>query len=325
MYQLLLRATTHPRGRDVPSVEMAEICAILSEMHEKHFAWAHIDKDDNILEPEEEITDDRNVVYIRDQRLDEDRGLHTFLFHRADPNEADPALINVGERKSETVPVGRKQAPGRSAHLILSLSPTPTGQYRAVLEQATGINRGLIARFINHIMREEASDNPKYTYQMKVKRGRYETRAYQPRFRVDAQLSADLIQDIKEGTVSSVDLIERATSYNGPDLPKEFAAKSKRLTLDVKENATKDQIVKALRKVAGVDAYDDIQVHLRDLPGDTTSSPRIAREKFEANEILYTRKVIIDGFAKPLSTSCFDSIHDEIEQKMQNIIKNGRW
>jgi hypothetical protein len=325
IFQLLLSATTFPNSSKIPPISVPDLVSMIRDSYNANMAIAYINGEGRLVgDAGAAGADERNALYIADWHEDDGGEYDVLLLHRGDPDEVNPSFVRSKDRSSSTVPASPDEAPGRSAHLMIAKSPSKGGQYRALLEYAPGVSRGLVMSLFHILLDEITEHDPNFTYQKKIKAGEYKTIRWRPRFSFQSTLSASLKEDLKDGTVTGIDLIKRQPKIQGLDFEKKIVQKSVRLELQVSEGTPVETVAKAIGLYSKRDDFDEMQVHIRELKGKS-ASPRRALQEFQSRELLYSRKITIDGFDEPLEDACYDAINDVIVPKMAGVLRTGRW
>lgn len=103
---------------------------------------------------------------------------------------------------------------------------------------------------------------------------------------------------------------------------------ARRLEYKLHSDADQSGVMKLIKKLAKKgkkENFDEVQIHLRGLEGDSSASPRFTLDVAEAEDFLYIRNERISGFSKELEP-IYATIEDEIIAKMTSLIKNaGLW
>lgn len=295
------------------------------------------DEPENQDESLVEGTDPRNAVYISDMDIDPKKKLVRILIIRGDPELTNPAFMNSVTRQIRVEPAKADEAPGYSAHLLISYgtSHLADGKARAVLEKMPTVSRSIVFPLLNRLLKKHAANNPEFEYETKP-RGRSkskEIKPYRPRIQVTGKKSSTLKQDLEAGYVTSVDLIDRKAAFGGYDTDNKVREMTRKLEFKLHAHATEKSpdktgifgFIKKLAVRGKKDNFDEVQVHVRGLPGNASASPRFSVDVADAADFLYIRTERISGFSKELEQICA-KIDPEISAKMSTLLsKQALW
>lgn len=287
-------------------------------------------KDDSLVEG----TDTRNAIYIADMDIDPAKKLVRILIGRGDPQTTNPGFTNPATKKVRIEAPHPGEAVGYSAHLLISYhgAHVQAGIARAVLEKMPTISRSIVFPFLNRLLKKYAAANPGFEYEALVRgKPKPELRPFRPRIHVAGKRSSTLKKDLQEGYVSSVDLIDRRASFAGLDSDDRIKEVTRRLEFKLDSPATKRDeagifgLVNKLKRRAKEHHFQEVQVHVRGLPGNATASPRFSVDVADAADVIYIRTERIFGFSKDLE-QMYAKIESEIADKLHGLLtKSGLW
>lgn len=271
------------------------------------------------------------VIYIADMVLDSESKKCQFLFARADASVSNPAFVQTNANKVRIVTPGKGEAVGFSAHMTIDYSPKskqPHG-HRTILEKTSNLSRSLIFDYLNAMLTRHSRDNG-FEYELKGKKSdkNKEKRPYRLSLTAMAKPSASLKDDIKNGNVSMVELVDNEYEFQGLDKEDKVTKVSRLIKLKVdfpkKSKGFLDFLDRASKK-AQDENFDEIVVRIRNLPGNTSSSPRFNVELTDAADMLYSKIEILDGFSAPLE-QCYTSFCKPISEKIdKKLSDNSVW
>jgi len=325
------RAMPRPVPAEAPvTVDLPEIIGILKGAHAAETAEIYLTDEGRILADDAPAKDKdrKNRVYISD--LEEDANVVTLLINRGDPFVAEPAFIDATTEEVRTVAPEPNESQGWSAHLVIAKKAQKDGTHRACFERMPHSTSSYAEALLRIILERFAKNKLKYQFKKHVRKGRKvteETFAYRPLLSVKKVPSEVIKDDLKKGELSSITLIDTKAEYGGPDAPDIVKSVSKQLVFKAKkaDQKTVSAFLSKLAPWAREEGFDEIQIKITDLPGNTSVSPRFSLEKEDAMETLYVRTQRLLDFGVPLE-SCYAKISPEIRGKMIELIDdNGKW
>ncbi len=213
------------------------------------------------------------------------------------------------------------------SHFIVSLKNEHKSVegYRAVLEQISGLSRSLIMPYLNGLIDEHTKGDVRFNYQMANK----ETAIYRPSIGYLANPSASLKKDLKEGYLSSIELIDRKVDgEDGPDADARIKQVSRKLKYHLQPVTDVSMVKKLLTKLslkAKDEGYDYLSVRVRNSDTGKYIPSRFKIEEGDAIDKLYNRAETLTGFTVDLE-SCYDSLHDVLTVRMiQTLNDDSKW
>lgn len=291
---------------------------------------------ENVDESIEEGSDPTNAIYIADMEFDPTNHLVKLLITRGDPQLTNPGFANPSGKSIRIEQPKDGEAPGYSAHILISYKPShlADGKARAVLEKMPTVSRSIVFPFLNRLLKKYAAANSEFEYKTKPKgkEKKTEFKPYRPRIQVAGKKSSTLKEDLEAGYVTSVDLIDRQASFSGYDTGNRVRELTRRLEfkLHAESDKSKDKsgifgIIDKIKKRGKQDHYDEVQVHVRGLPGNRSASPRFSVDIADAEDFLYIRTERLSGFSKELE-SIYAKVEPEIAGKLQGLLsKQALW
>lgn len=319
----LWRIHPHATPKDAPVVKLDDILDLLEDAFAKKRAFAFVDADGKVA-PTQKTAD--NCIFIADFETSADGKTCRMLINRGDPEVAHPSFINPAALTVKNIPPGRGEVQGWSAHMVINKHADGTGKHRAAFERMQNVSSTLVQRYLDALLDHATNGKREYTYEKVLKRGKktiVEERPYKLRLGINKVPSENLLEDVKEGSLTGITLIRQATEYNGPGDPTVVNSVKERLVIRTKK-IDKNTAVDYIREVTqwGKDQnYDEVQFSVTDLPGDTSANPRFAIEKAEAMDTVYSRTHRLTGFSKLLET-CYQRIESHIADKMARELSN---
>lgn len=320
-----------PFPREAPvTVTLKEIVAILKAAFDAQEAELYLSEDGRVLPADAPATskDPKNRVYIAD--FGEDNNFVTMLINRGDPTVADTAFIDAVTRDVRTIPPGKNESQGWSAHLVISKIAN-NGIHRACFERMPHATSWFVEMLFRRILETAAAIDPKYFFVKSTrKEGKivHENHSYRPHLSIKKVPSEQLKEDIKQGELSSIVLIDSKATFTGPDSPDVIKSVERKLVIKPNKAVAQAKVLEYFQKLipwAKTQKFDTIQVKLTDLPGGASASPRFLIEQGDATETLYVRTQRLLDFGVMLA-SCYANIMPEIRAKMVALIKdNEKW
>jgi hypothetical protein len=323
MWRLRPHAVPREAGK---TATLDEIVGILKAAYDAGTAEMYISDQGRTLPDDapDSAKDQKNRIYIADFEITEDAV--TLLINRGDPTAADPAFINALTRAITPVSPGPDESQGWSAHLVISRAERPEG-YRACFERMPRSTSSYTDNLIRAIVIRATQRDPKYTY-VKITRPRgraaiRENAPYRPEIGISKVPSNTLIEDLKEGEISNVVLVKSKATLGGIDAPPMVKSIKSRLTIKPEPSAKQKfrEFISAITPLARAEGYDTIQIHLSDLPGNATASPKFSLDVEDATEQLYVRTQRLTDFPEFLQ-SCYAKIDSQIKEKILGLIAN---
>lgn len=316
-----------PLPREAPiNVTLAEVVATLKAAYDSQTAELFLNADGRVLPPDAPAADKdpKNRVYISD--FEEDDGYVTMLINRGDPTVADTAFINAVTDEVRTVAPEKNESQGWSAHLVISKYTNGRNAHRACFERMPHATSWFVETLIKRILEMKAANNPAYVFQKaKRKRGRieYETFTYRDHLSIKKIPSENLKDDIKQGELSAIVLIDTKAKFTGPDSPDVIKSVERKLVIKPNKAIAQTKVLAYFKQLipwAKAQKFDTIQVKLTELPGGASASPRFLIEQGDATETLYVRTQRLLGFGQILE-SCYAKIMPEIKAR-KNVAEN---
>jgi hypothetical protein len=310
------------------STSLDEIVGILSEQIHAGTARAYLSSGGRFLEDDDEERDEKNQLYIADLRVRLDDQTVTILVNRGDPNAVATAYLDTAENKVRIDPPKGNEAPGYSAHLVISTvnrKGKNHGKYRACFEKMSRVSSSLVVGLINRILADAVAGDPKYTYTVNVKNKlKVGSRAkpYRPVLGIKKVPSEKLIDDLEKGELAGVTVTKRAVFYKGPGRDGLVKYQEQKITMRTTpaDPTIVSKFMRGVEKWAIENDYESVTFHLENLPHGQVSNPTIVfSDEEEALERLYVRAQIISGF-KEFLEACYPAICDEIEDKMVAVV-----
>src|ERR1700722_2173345 len=279
-------------------------------------ARAYLSEGGRILEDDAAERDEKSQIYIAKIKRDTAKKTITILINRGDPNAVSPAFINSETHAVRVEPPKDKEAPGYSAHLVISTSSEATGKHRACFEKMPHVSSALVLSLFDRIIARAIARDPAYSYEVVVRRTKSkeikETRRYRPSLDITRVPSENLEKDLEQGELTSVVLTKRKDFYSGPGA-KDLVKRQEEKILIRTAPADKSKVtafVKGLTRWAKSEKYEEISFHLERLPGGATNNPTLTLDDQDAMEQLYVRAQRLTDFAEILEACYADIWHE---------------
>lgn len=188
-----------------------------------------------------------------------------------------------------------------------------------------------VEQLFKRILESLAENNPRYLFQKSKRKGgkiEYETFTYRDHLSIKKVPSEHLKDDIKQGELSAIVLIDTKAKFTGPDSPDVIKSVERKLVIKPNKAVAQSKVLAYFKQLipwAKAQKFDTIQVKLTELPGGATASPRFLIEQGDATETLYVRTQRLLDFGQILE-SCYAKIMPEIRDKMITLIRdNSKW
>lgn len=191
------------------------------------------------------IANETAAIRIRDIEIDRANEILFVLFNYADKNATDPVFENLETGDLRTEPKLDGEGVAVSAHMAIDLRPSEVGMpsYRALLEDAPGIGRSKIEPFLTYLYRMghriqwEAPDGS-------VKNCR-------PLFDITGRASDTLRNDLREGRLSMIELVQHRPEGDGFDEEGAVIEEVRTIKLSVAPNSVGDAAMELINRVRG--------------------------------------------------------------------------
>ena len=319
----------HPRPVPIDSkktVTLNECLQFLDQALAAGTARAYLSDGGRILDDDAKEKDEKSQIYIAKIKPNPTKKTVTILINRGDPNAVSPAFINSETHNVTVVQPKEKEAPGYSAHLVISTT-IEDGQHRASFERMPHVSSALVLDLFDRIITRATAKDPAYAYEVLVRKTKKkefkETRRYRPALDIKRVPSENLSHDLEQGELTSVVLTKEKTFYSGPGA-KELIKRQEEKILIRTAPADKTKVaafIKGLTEWAKSEKYKEITFHLERLPGGASNNPTLALDDHDALEQLYVRAQRLTDF-KEILEGCYADICDEIEAQMVAVV-NG--
>lgn len=316
----------------VEPIGLEETLDIIAEIHSKGEAIVLLN-DKGAIQPLEDDSDEEgaeleegddptNAIYIADMKIDKNKKECTILINRGDPQLTNPAFTSPTTNSVRIELPEEDESVGYSAHLVIGFGERHQniGHFRATLEKMPNISRTVVFQFLNRILLKHADRNPDFVYKSR----KDEDKPFRPLIKSAAKISTTLRKDLEVGYATSVELIDRQAEYAGIDANPKIRDITKRLQMKVVEVQDSGSFIDLFKKIqikGKEDGYDEIQVHVRGLPGNVSASPRFDVDRADAADMLYARTIVLSGFDSYLE-QCYARISAEIESKLVATLRN---
>lgn len=185
------------------------------------------------------------AIRVRDLRLDRDNDILFLLLAYADKNVTDPVFETLENGDLRTEPKLEGEGVAVSAHMAIDLRPNEVGvsSYRALLEDVPGIGRSKIAPFLTSLYRQA----PRIQWAApdgSVKNCR-------PQFDIDGRMSDTLSNDLREGRLSMIELVQHHVDGDGFDEEGAIVEQVRTLRLSIAPQGVGEQAIELINRVRG--------------------------------------------------------------------------
>jgi len=294
-----------PSAPDLPLLPVGDNPSVLSGLQKRIRLGDAWDKQSN-----------GDVVELMSATHDKKRKAVVLLFHRANPDAAEPMYRKRETSKEGTSTVsvrsslkGKDEEQSLSAHLIISLPALSQGFYRAALEEIPGISMTSIKRIIIQALND-------YKYQYSVKGKTEETHCV---FKPVGVKSETLADALSTGSINYITLVRPGNSpfVDGDGLVETM---NEVLKLRVIAQAKPKRLLQRLgsfAKNARDEGWVDFNVEIG-LPEDRKRTVKIENDD-KAKETLFVKSEQ-ENFKNALS-ACTPVVIDEVVQKGLSSIK----
>lgn len=261
------------------------------------------------------INKETAAIRVRDLRVDNENEILFLLLAYADKNVTDPVFERLDSGELRTEPKLEGEGVAVSAHMAIDLRPGHPGvsSYRAVLEDVPGIGRSKIAPFLTSLWRAA----PRIQWGApdgSVKNCR-------PQFDIDGRMSDTLRNDLQEGRLSMIELVQHNVDGDAFDEEGAIVEKVKSLKLSVVQGPGEQAIdlINRIRGRARELGYPNMKVrwtHGR----QKTAEFGTARE--DAGDVLVFRSTEMRS-ERPLS-QCDAELQNDRVENLRNLIISER-
>ena len=310
------------------SVSMDEIISILEAELSGGRARMYL-KGSRLLDDDDPDRDEKSQIYIADIRRVPVTHTVTLLINRGDPNVVSPAFIDPANNAVRIEAPKEGEAPGASAHLVISLAPSAQGA-RACFEQMPHVSSSLVLTALERMIARAISANPTYKYQVinhdRKGRPHIAWKDYRPSLATRRVPSEKLLDDLEIGELSGLTLTKKATYYQGVGVADLIKRQEQKVVISLKsaDKASIVSLVQGIVNKAREEEYESVSFDVTKLPGDATSSPTITLDDQDAMEQLYVRAQRLTDFGKELE-QCYAAVCDELCERMRHIVHQGNW
>ena len=185
------------------------------------------------------------AIRLRDLQVDEENDILFLLLAYADKNVTDPVFETLENGELRTEPKLEGEGVAVSAHMAIDLRPNEPGvsAYRAVLEDVPGIGRSKIAPFLTALYRQA----PRIQWAApdgSVKNCR-------PQFDIDGRMSDTLSNDLREGRLSMIELVQYHVDGDGFDEEGAIVEQVRTLRLSVAPQGAGEHAIDLINRVRG--------------------------------------------------------------------------
>jgi len=235
------------------------------------------------------------------------------LIQYTDQNVTDPVFSQLNTGKLRTEPKLDGEGVAVSAHVVLSHKPLNGSleSYRFLLEEIPGVGRSRLTPFLKSEFKAACTNAFNFIDEESGK-----SRKYLPSVELLGDLSAQLSDDLKEGSLlQNIELIKHIKGKAIHDEENFFTEVSRHIKITPVLN-TENGIMKILSKIrdkAKSEGYDDIKVRYKHPQGkqktatmgstkeDVADTLIVRDELIKSNEVLVQcSEKISNGFAKKL-------------------------
>lgn len=262
------------------------------------------------------IANETAAIRVRDIHLDRDNEILFVLFAYADKNATDPVFENLETGDLRTEPKLDGEGVAVSAHMAIDLRPTEVGvsSYRALLEDAPGIGRSKIQPFLTYLYRNghriqwEAPDGS-------VKNCR-------PIFDISGRASDTLRNDLREGRLSMIELVQHRPEGDGFDEEGAVIEEVRTIKLSVSPNSVGDAAMDLINRVRGRGqemGYPNMKIRWTH---GRQKSAEFGTAREDAGDVLVFRTTKINS-DEPLS-QCDEAIRENSRNALRDLILEER-
>lgn len=266
--------------------------------------------------------------YISDIELSPDKKSCAILINRSDKSAADVVFSNPVKNIRKNVDKELDEGSDFSAHLLLWLDVQKNGTYLAYLEVCPGFPSVKIEKFLNDASHQCLIDNPKPFLREHPdgsieKDGKPKMVKVRQRFEFRGHPSKDLLSELNNGHLESIDIIDPEYKNNIWDTEGYIVEHEKVVHLKPSPKDMKMKVFEVLKSVctqAHTKHYELARIKYRtkdDLPRTVT----LETESMQlADDMKFIRKEKISGFKVKLRTS-FEKLNPEVVEKMIKLPK----
>lgn len=258
------------------------------------------------------------AIRILDLEIDDNEEHLTLLINSSDKRISDPALSSHVTGEVRNIPKKKHEGVAVSAHMVISFKKRLDGRppvFLCVLEEANGINRGVIDAFLTNVLKN-AYKGKTYICPATTK-----PKMIRPRIELDEFASKSFVDSLKNKQVSFIEFYEtsQVTGIDNDTLLKPIHRKVKFVLTAPENESTPELLYRNIKERFTKDSFDGAKVTFR-MPDSKTRSESVSLDReSEATSVLFGRQERIPLNNKLLQ--CEEKISNELSAKMQGILK----
>lgn len=256
------------------------------------------------------------ALRIQDMILDEQREYVAMLINYSDSEATDPVFGDLETGVLRLEPKLEGEGVTTSAHLIVSLRPTRTGSFQAVLEDVPGIGRTKLVPFLTSEFRAIGD------FRFRDVNGR--EKRCRPVPRLLGHQSQTLREDLGRGVLSAIELESRRAPAEMDELP-DVEVTHRRISFKPTRPSAGETALGIVNRIARVGrerGYEEIRVKFNRNEGKQRTVPAGTLRE-DVGDVLYARLERISGFEEPLEQA-YEAARPDVLERMLTLLDGVR-
>jgi hypothetical protein len=267
----------------------------------------------------------KEQIYISDWKREGE--IISILINKSDKDISDPVFTIPKEKKRRTAEKKDKEGQDFSIHLIAKLSSDDAQPALLLAEYCTGLGISVIQKLLTQLINDAKSISPE-DFEQNHPDGSLDTNGKPKKYNVtykleiEGHISEDLISDLNNGKIQSIELITEKEQYTNFDEDGYIKEKCKTLVLTLKDE--EHPINDKFRRIKSVlinkkDDYSHARIKFKSPTGvDRT----VELDTGQATTEMYVKKERLTDFDIDLKSS-YDKFCGPILNKMKAIVNEG--
>lgn len=303
------------RARGAPQPPMREVIEAIENVVEDGVFRVAGDRGGNLFH------------FIGPIAIDEGSNTATILIRSTDKRSPEYGYSDVQSGNLRVLRKGRNEGGDSAAHLVVSLSASDPNTYICALEKVPGINYRVVRASLNKVLKQfYAANEDHFTYpdpaNARDREGNIKLRSHKPQLAFEGHVSDELIDDLNNGSILNVELINKSLHERVGEDPYIVAEKFS-LLLDVDDDFPRDgrldRILEAIRLKQA--EFDEAKIRFKDETGHSKTVD--VNAKTLAIEDAYIQAKRISPIHPPLRMTT-DVIVDRISDPMRAMLVRYR-
>jgi hypothetical protein len=253
----------------------------------------------------------RSVIELMDGRIESN--VLVLLFGYADKGAADPAFRDLKKRTNRVAVKGPDEGLAYAAHIAIDLERSDNGGHSALLEQVPRVNRTVICRLLNDVLRQDTD----------LVRTLQTDKELYPRLEFSGKTGALLKEALTHGNVHGIEFVRDQSEAEGAvgEAALEPVSMTAKFALKRKRPANLDlygMITSLIGKARDQD-YDTLRLVFTDGNVDKRSTVEIPTD--EEKDITFLKRIRMAFDAKLESAPT--TIVDAVATRMVTYLRTG--